>query len=213
MARISCPLCDKTFRNPSGLSWHVSHIHPPVATANMAMSGALDLLTAEQVSLEGVEPDIGDQADASELSTHLNGLNGLDEKVEEMASAVQETQDHLRELGSRLDVAERSIGGIGAIQAKIGKQREAFTGMRSDVDMIRSVVVSLCRLMWGIDQDHNKDRRGGDQWANHSTDEEVEEAREALRGVLGIYPGFVGRVLAAIQRQNGKPDEYLRILG
>ena len=27
MTRIACPLCDKTFRNQSGLFWHNKHIH------------------------------------------------------------------------------------------------------------------------------------------------------------------------------------------
>ena len=27
MTRIDCPLCDKTFKNRSGLSWHKKHIH------------------------------------------------------------------------------------------------------------------------------------------------------------------------------------------
>ena len=51
-----------------------------------------------------IEPTIGDQADPSELSAHQNGL---EENVEEIASAVQEIQDCLRELGRRLEAAEQ----------------------------------------------------------------------------------------------------------
>ena len=166
MARISCPECDKTFRNPSGLSWHMSHIHPPAATASIAMSEAMDPFTTERVPLEGVEPNIGDQADASALSAKLDGL---EEKVEAVVSAAQETQDHLEGLGPRLEAAEWGLESIGAMQEKVVKLREAFTGVRSDVDMLRSVVASLCRLVWELDQNHSKQHRAGDQWANQPT--------------------------------------------
>lgn len=170
-------------------------------------ASAIDSLAGERVPLEGKEPDIRDQSDTSELSAPLEGL---EEKDEEVDSAVQEIQHHLNKLGPRIEVAERGLGGIEAIQAKIGKQREALTGIRSDVDILRSVVVSLCRLVWGIDQDHIKNHRGGDQWANQPAAEKVEEAREALRSVLGIYPASVERALAAIQRKSEEFDDLLR---
>ncbi len=74
MARTTCPLCDKTFRNPSGLSWHMTHIHPPTATAGMVVSLAMDPIATEQAWLEGGGPSSQDKLDTRELSVQLGEL-------------------------------------------------------------------------------------------------------------------------------------------
>ena len=41
MTRIACPLCDKTFKNQSGLSWHKTHIHDEPGISQAASQGMI----------------------------------------------------------------------------------------------------------------------------------------------------------------------------
>ena len=41
MTRIACPLCDKTFKNQSGLSWHNKHIHDESGMSQAASQGMI----------------------------------------------------------------------------------------------------------------------------------------------------------------------------
>ena len=193
MARIPCRQCYKTFKNPSGLEWHVDHLHQSVdrsdenheaSDANEAMTD-VEVLWAKQDLLEE-EIESGSQkcqeardrghAQRSGFLARLEGLNNKVDELEGQIPSLKQRTDHFVET------------------------RSTVAGLQQQLSDFQDVVVSLARLVVHIDQSHKKHKAFENIVVRLPLQKELEQARAVLRDVLGMnQPDEMGAFLRVMR--------------
>ena len=182
MARVHCSQCEKTFRNPSGLSWHRLHIHAETSEADKDDTVATAFMASEEAS-----PDI----------------HNSDEWVEML---IEEGKDsYSQELEPRLDQIEKQLSMLEANQRDLARLRESVATLGIEAAGLSHLVNALSRLVWTLDQDIGKGRELFDSlWVKQPTKEELRDARRVLSDFLGMDPSFLDDMVAKVERSNAE---------
>ena len=193
MARIPCTQCDKTFKNPSGLEWHVDHLHQSVhrsdknheaSDSNEAMTD-VEVLWAKQELLEE-EIESGSQkcqkardSDHTQRSGFLASLEGLSNKVGQLEGEIPSLKQRTHHFV---------------------ETRSTVAGLQQQLSDFQDVVVSLARLVVHIDQSHTKHKAFENIVVRLPSHTELEQARAVLRDVLGMdQPDEMGAFLRVMR--------------
>jgi len=207
MARVHCSRCKKTFRNPSGLSWHTFHIHAETSEADKHDTGATAFMASEEAS-----PDYQNSVEWVEaLVEEVKGsYNQLRDSFEADETIVQRSEGRLIELQPRLDQMEKQLSMLEANQRDLQQLRESVANLGNEAAGLSHLVNALGRLVWTLDQDIAKGRELFDSlWIKKPTKEELREARRVLNDFLGMDPSFLDDILAKVVGSNADLDRYL----
>ena len=207
MARVHCSQCEKTFRNPSGLSWHIFHIHAETAEADKDDTGATAFMASEEASPDNHNSDEWVEA----LVEAVKGsYSQLPDKFEADKTIVQRSEGRLIELQPRLDQMEKQLSMLEANQRDLPQLRQSVANLGNDAAGLSHLVNALGRLVWTLDQDIGKGRELFDSlWIKQPTKEELREARRVLSDFLGMDPSFLDDILAKVERSKADLDRYL----
>jgi len=128
MERISCPQCEKTFRNETGLNWHLERMHSQSQQTSDQVNNSANLSQAEDAAqLEDIRDSIGAleqrmdnmAASVADFMGRLSHLGELDNQVSalkmNLSSAQTETsklQSQVRTVEAKLSEASTEIGSV-----------------------------------------------------------------------------------------------------
>ena len=198
MARITCPLCDKTFKNQSGLEWHWKHIH----IETMAVGdgpGSLDV-TMEQERSPGEGEYTNDESGDSEHEEQ-ESLRDLKSRLERIESTAQDSQSRFIQLEARIDDLQVEIRGVLREQAELMDLGEKTKEIAAEIQEMRNQVESLCRLIYKLDWDLGTSAKAHYMFTMSPTKEEIGQARRVVKSVLGTIDLLAGGNVPRMQRQ------------
>ncbi len=172
MARIKCPRCDKDFRSEGGLNWHLEWTH-------------------EQNREPKVIHILSDKPLQHESRNNEAQLDALQDKVvfdqrqtEEFTNTVGQLSKLLTHLKDRVDELDRRTSSLDSLNKQVEDQETRFAALKDENSELQTIILSLSRLVWGLDQDHTGDRRLADTVLIGPSGTELSGAKEVLRQLL-----------------------------
>lgn len=150
MKRITCPMCDQTFKNKSGQSWHYSHIHLEPSMVVPAQSGQSVTLAN---SIEGE-----DSIAIVELIKEENqaGSNNAESRLETIGVTIRELQEQILLVESRMETTDLEVGSIPKMKNGLQQHVESIRILHHNINILRNVVAGLCRLVGELDRVQRK---------------------------------------------------------
>ena len=184
MGSIACNQCPKSFRNESGLAWHVAHIHRG-GSENGSISQVKALETIDsQTALSAIPGNFEDTVGAvSGLVEEVSEIQDLLEfargSIETMSARQTSLENGVQQLDSKVISLSQLLEGLEAVRTQVKSQER-------DLAHLNEVVSAVCRLLWELDVAHKDQQNICDIVVNVSP-EARESAREVLRERLSIY--------------------------
>ena len=184
MASIACNQCPKSFRNESGLAWHVAHIH-----GGGAESGSInqvqtlepkEKLKAFSARLGDVEETVGTVSSLVEEIPEIRDLiEFVQAFVETMSARQTSLENGVQQLESKVVSLPQLLEGLEAVKTQVKSQER-------DLAHLNEMVSAVCRLLWELDVAHKDQENISDIVVNLSS-EARKSAREVLRERLSMY--------------------------
>ena len=189
MKRIPCPICDQTFKNQSGFSWHYIHIH------SEAIAVSDDLSERSAAMVQDQEPGESDDTvtEPGDLDTEEQvSLNDVKLMLDKLESTVQILQNQITQPQARFDGYEQRLREITEKQTNFALFKGRIKELEAEQESMRTHLDSVRMLVWTLDVDHRKQPITRDFFTMKPTQDEIAQARHNLRTFLGINPIFFG---------------------
>lgn len=193
MKRIPCPMCDKTFKNQSGLSWHYIHIHSEAISEVIAVSDDLSERTVAIVQDQAPEESEDTVTQPGDLDTEEQvSLNDVKLMLDKLETTVHNLQNQVTQSQSRFDGYEQRLREIAEKQTNFALLEGRIKELAAEMVSQRTHLDSVRRLVWTLDVDHRKQPITRDFFTKKPTQDEIAQARHNLRTFLGKDPIFFG---------------------
>lgn len=172
MARIKCPRCDKDFRGEGGLNWHLNRIHEQNQEAR-----EIDILSDKSLQHEL-------RYNEAQLEVLHDTVELHQQQTEEITNCVGQLSNLLTHLKGRVEELDRRTISLDSLNQPVEDQETRFAALKDEVADLQTIILSLSRLVWGLDQDHLGERRMADTLLIGPSGTELSRAREVLRQLL-----------------------------
>ena len=172
MVKVRCPLCDKDFRGEGGLNWHLNRIHEENKEAT-----EIDILS-------GKPPRHELRYDGVQIKVLQDNVELNQQQTEEITDCVGQLSNLVAQFKDRVDELDRRISSLDSLNKQVEDQETRFAALKDENSELQTIILSLSRLVWGLDQDHTGERRLADTVLSGPSGTELSRARECLRQLL-----------------------------
>ena len=172
MAKVRCPRCDKGFRGEGGLNWHLNRIHEENKEAR------------EIEILSGKPPRHELPYDGAQIEVPQDNVEVNQQQTEEITDCVGYLSILEAQFKDRVDELDRRISSLDSLNKQVEDQETRFAALKDENSELQTIILSLSRLVWGLDQDHTGERRLADTVLIGPSGTELSRAREVLRQLL-----------------------------
>ena len=83
-----------------------------------------------------------------------------------------------------MEELDRRISSLDSLNKQVEDQETRFAALKDENSELQTIILSLSRLVWGLDQDHTGERRLADTVLIGPSGAELSRAREVLRQLL-----------------------------
>ena len=186
MASIACNQCPKSFRNESGLSWHITRVHGGESeygsVAHVQGPETENNLDAPSARLDSGEETTG------VLSGLAREVSHIQDSLELAIGSIETISDGHSSLKSVVQQLESKVISLGGLQKGLEAVKTQADSQEQNLAHLSEAVLALCRLLWELDTSH-KDRRYFSDLAVNVSPEDRTSARDVLRKRLSSYRG------------------------
>ena len=154
------------------MNWHLNRTHDQNRETK-----EIDILSdkSPKHELHYNEAQLEDLQDTVELHQ---------QQTEEITNCLGQLSELLAHLKGRVEELDRRISSLDSLNQKIKDQETRFAALKDEASDLHTIILSLSRLVWGLDQDHSGERRMADTLLIGPSGTESSRAREVLRHLL-----------------------------